>query len=342
MRRFLAVVAAVAMVAASAVIRSRLDRHEEDAARTLRLVCAQELDDVCEPLAGDHLQLTVEPAGTTADRLGAMQGDAGLDGWLVPEPWPAIVDGRRKANALPPLFTGDRAPVARSPLVLVVWKDRATALGGRCGQAVTWKCLGDAAAAGPWTASGGKAEWGSPKLGFASPVTDGQGLLILGQAVAGWFGRTDLSTNDFDNDDAFRRWLSALARAVTVSATSPLQLMLTAGPAAYDAVGTVEAEAGPALAGAAIRDDLQKLYPAPMATADLVLAEVAGSPAASSLRRAVVTDGTRRDLADHGWRVPGFGSARGVSDAPPLPPTTDLPPSGLLEALRARWQEATR
>lgn len=341
MRRVLAIVAAAAMVAGSVWLRSRLDRDEASRERVLRLTCSQEFEDVCRPLATDRLQLTVEPAGVTADRLSTDSDEPGVDGWLVPEPWPDIVDGRRRTRALPPLFAGAREPIARSPLVLVVWKERAAALAARCGGTVGWKCLGEAAAAGPWTASGGRPEWGNLKPGYASPSTDSQGLLVLGQAVASWFGRTDLATFDLDTDE-FARWFSALARAAPASAASPLELMLTAGPAVYDAVGTVEAEGGPLLARSARRGAVDLLYPSPMATADVVLATSATQSAGgASLRRLVVSDDTRKVLAARGWRVPGVGSAQGVSDTPPLAATTGMPPAGLLDALHSRWREVT-
>ena len=49
--------------------------------------------------------------------------------------------------------------------------------------------------------------------------------------------------------------------------------MLAAGPSLYDIVGTTEAEAGPRLARSARdrRDRVTLLYPAPVATADIVL-----------------------------------------------------------------------
>ena len=119
-------VAAAAMVAGAVAVRSRVDG--DDPARAAgRLMCASELDGACERLRaeqGDGLAVVVEPAGVTAERLATASGDPGLDGWLVSAPWPEIVDGRRRAEALPPLFPSAREGLARSPLVLVAWKDR--------------------------------------------------------------------------------------------------------------------------------------------------------------------------------------------------------------------------
>jgi hypothetical protein len=344
-RRVLAVVAAAAMVAGSLALRSRLDRRETERSQVLRLTCSAELEAACRQLeeGGDErLQVSVEAAGATADRLVASDTDPGLDGWLVTAPWPDMVDVQREARARRPLFGDDRPVLGRSPLVLVVAKERAGVLGPRCpGGTVGWRCLGEAAAAGGgWEAVGGRPEWGPVKPGHASPESDGVGALVLGQAVAAWFGRTDLSTVDLE-DEPFQRWFAGLERAVPPSASSPLTTLLVAGPAAVDAVGTTEAEAGPLVARSARRDSLTLLYPSPMATADVVLATVAGGGTSESVARAVGGDAGKEALAAAGWRVDGHKRVEGVPDSPPLPPDDGLPPPGLLEALRTRWQEVT-
>jgi hypothetical protein len=340
-RRAVALAAAAAVVAAALFVRSRLDRRGEERSTTARLICSVELEQACQALRGadSRVLLTVEPAGVTADRVATALDDPGLDGWLVPEPWPDIVEARRRARSLPPLFATERTAVARSPLALVVWMDRQKALvdSGRCPGGAGWKCLGEAAG-GPWTASGGNTEWGSPKLGLGDPLTDAVGLLVLGQAVASWFGRTDLSTIDLESDD-FARWFSALGRAVPPSATSPLGLMLVAGRAQYDATGTVEAEAGPLKLTSARGGELDLLYPSPMATADVTLAAVGGAP--STVWRLAEAEELRQALTDGGWRVTGEGTIRGIS-TDPLPPTNGLPPAGLLDALRDRWRQVAR
>jgi hypothetical protein len=343
-RRVLAVVAAAAMVAGSLALRSRLDRRESERSQVLRLTCSTELEAACRQLErGDsRLQVSVEAAGSTADRLVAGDADPGLDGWLVTAPWPDMVDLRRQARAQRPLFEGDRPVLARSPLVMVVAKDRAAALAPRCpGASVGWRCLGDAAATdGGWAAVGGRPEWGPVKPGHGSPATDGVGVLVLGQAVASWFGRTDLSTVDLE-DEGFQRWFTGLERAVPPSASSPLTTLLVTGPAAVDAVGTTEAEAGPLLARSVRRDSVALLYPSPMATADVVLATPTSGGPAESVARVVRGDAGKAALAAAGWRVDGQRRAEGVPDAPPLAAGDGLPPPGLLEALRARWREVT-
>ena len=335
-------VAAAAMVLGSLALRDRLDRREEERTTVLRLVCATELGPVCERLGdddGSRLDLTVEAAGTTADRLARVQSEPGLDGWLVSAPWPEMVDGVRRARALPPLFGPAEAPLARSPLVLVVWNDRGAVLARRCeGGQVGWSCLGDAAGTpGGWAAIGGRPEWGPVKPGHGDPATDDVGLLVLGQAVAAFLGRADLSTADLE-DGRFERWFAALERAVPPSPTSPLGTMLVTGPAAYDAVGTTEAEARPLLDRAVRGPEVTLLYPSPMATADVVLATPEG-PLGRRLRRLVSAAPARRALAQAGYRVEGLPGPAG--GPPELAPTSGLPSPGLLAAVRSRAREVT-
>ena len=316
MRRLFAVVAAAAMVAGSIAIRSRLDRREEDRANPLRVVCAAELGTVCDALRRTSARVTVEPAPVTADRLGRAE-DAGLDGWLVPAPWPQIVDGRRRPGGLLPLVTDVSQPLARSPLVIVMSRP----VSDRC--ASGWKCLGDAAGRN------------QAKPGHPDPGDNALGALIVGQAAAAYFGRaTDLSTIDLD-DPGFAAWFRALERATPplISGGSPLNEMLGTGFAAYDAVGTLEAEAALVLATSAIRDRVMLLYPEPMATVDVVLA---GS--GSRLREVAGGDTIRKALADAGWRM----DARATDTGPPLAPTNGLPSPGFLDALRSRAEEVRR
>jgi hypothetical protein len=319
MRRLLALVAAAAMVAGSIALRSRLDRNDEERANPVRVVCAAELGPVCDALRRTSAELTIEGASTTADRLSQAAGeDQGIDGWLVPVPWPQIVDGRRQRAFLPPLFADVGAPLARTPLVLVVQNALADVLRPRCGGTVGWKCLGDQAApTGP-----ARPRHSEPSSAF--------GALILGQATAAYFDKVaQLSTFELD-DAGFGKWFQALERAAPTVASggSPLEEMLGSRFATYNAVGTTEAEAAPVVGASALREQVTVLYPAPMATADVVLAGATGTAA----RRLRDGDAIRRALKDAGWRVDGAGPP----GAPALPATNGLPSPGLLDALRER------
>ena len=341
--RVVALLAAVAMVVGAIAVRGRMDDRDERRTTALRVVCASELAAVCDRLAGDRdrrVELTVEAAATTAGRLARLGPGQGLDldGWLVPAPWPQMVaEERERAGLEGVLATGE--VLARSPVVLAVWPDRAAALRPHCGdQDPGWRCLGDVAGRS-WDTLGGPATWGPVKPGHAHPST-ATGIAVLGAATAAFFGRADLSSADLETDE-YRAWLLRLEREQPSRPPSPLEAMVVRGPSAFDAVGTLEAEAGPLLARSARPDKPRLLYPSPVATADVVLA-TAATRAGTLLSELVAGDDGRRALARSGWRVTGEAPAAGVPGTPALPPTSGLPAAGVLSALRVAAEEAAR
>ena len=345
MKRVLAALVAAAMVAGSLYLRDRLDERAaagepgpggtpvaEDGG-AIRLVCATELRAACEALP--DVELTFEDAGVTADRLvAATSADAGMDAWVVTAPWPEIVEDARQRATRAPLLGAATDPVARSPLVLAVWEDRATALEGFCEGSVTWRCLGEAAPQ-RWSDVGGEDRWGRVKPAHAAADTSATGLLVTGQAASGFFGRTDFTLQDLRTAE-FTAWFSGLEQAVPTF-ERPLETMLQRGAAAVDAVGATEAEVLPRVErlGAGRARPLI-LYPEPVMTADVVVAPVAGS---GDQRVEAIVEPLAGALAEAGWRTPGAGQDAAPSDAPTLPEANGLPAAGPLDALRATWRE---
>lgn len=348
-RRLLALIVAAVLVGAAFGIRAVIDNDgggDSGDGRTQRLLCAVELADVCDELATDHkIEVTIESARTTADRLSALpdsdRRSEPYDGWIALGRDIEIVREARQRSALAPVLESPSDPIGRSPLVLAIWRDRAAALEQDCGGEVSWKCIGEVAGT-QWRAHGGEAGWGVVKPGHADPSTSGEGLEVIGQAAAQFTGRTNLSRDDFE-DDAFFEWFTRLERAVPTGGgtgdESPLVRMLTAGPAAFDVVATTEAEAGPLLASASAdrRQRVRLLYPAPVATADVRFASfIDGS---DDLFDLVTGDDGRAELARAGYRVDGEDRAPGVPDRPPLSGRANLPDAGALEALLDTWHE---
>ncbi len=338
--RVLAVLAAVAMVVGAIVVRANLDNNGAGGTTsptTLRIVCATELAAVCEALDG-QVGTTVEDASTTAARLTTV-GDGQeppLDGWLVTAPWPEIVDGARsRAGSEPFLDVGD--VLARSPVVLAVNTTRSKVLAARCNAEVGWKCVGDAAGVAWQDLPNGRPEWGPVKVGHP-PATTAGGLTIAGAAAVGYFdGSTDLSATELA-DRGFQNWLRRLESGPQIPG-SPLLTMLSR-PSAFDVVGALEAEAGPAIATASATKPVL-LYPSPVATADVVLATSDGG---AGRRVAELLAGTaaRRALAAAGWRVDGVPPAAGIRTSVKLPTTSNLPEPDVLDALRSAVEQAGR
>src|SRR5207248_7140003 len=124
---------------------------------------------------------------------------------------------------------------------------------------------------GTWTAIGGPVAWGSIAIGFPDPPNDATGLAALGAATAGYFGKSDLSSTDLD-DPAFRSWLRKLVQANADNPT--LNDVLARGPAEAAAVATFDAVGGPILSSSPRSPKPTLTYPAPVASADVVLGSV--------------------------------------------------------------------
>lgn len=350
MKRVLALVVALVLIGGAFGVRAVLDGDGTSSAddgppdRPLSLLCAGELG-VCDAIANSDLgiDVTVAPAGVSTDELSSSDPRTlGYDGWLTFGREAEIVRDTRERGGLPPTVGRPSDPIGRSPLILAVWKDRAAVLDADCaGKQLDWKCVGDVAGA-PWASIGGDAAWGTVKPGHANPNVDGIGLHVIGQAATQFFGRTDLSRDDYD-DDAFLDWFGRLERSIRFDPGSPFERMLVGGPAIYDVVGTTEAEAGPLLAVASAdrQAQLRLLYPEPLASADAVYVPITGTEGGDDLGEVLTGDDGRAALARAGWRVDGEPRAKGVRSTPVLPARANLPTAGSLEALLETWSEVT-
>jgi hypothetical protein len=324
MRRVLAVLGAVLMVALALVVRSLIDGDDDGGHASGEggngdvptLVCAEELADVCAALERyGAADVTIEPVGATVDRLGAVDAELDADGWLTLDPFPQQVDERREFATGSALFGDTMATDRSSGLALVAFADRAAALEADCPD-VDWACLGDAAGE-PWADHGGESSWGQVKPGYDAPDTSATGLLVLAQAMAAHLDDPGFAGQDIDD-----RWLGDLEDAVpTRTAGTALLKLVQQGRAAFGAVGALGIEAE-AVAGTAQGEDLTIFYPAPMFRASVVLAPRRGVDA-SELIDADTLDSA---LAEAGWDADATGEP--------------LPSAGVLDALRSAWENA--
>jgi Bacterial extracellular solute-binding protein len=333
-----ALAAAVGLIVAAILTRDALDDDGDSAGGTsagsgTTLVCPPELADACAELE-DDVTVRVESASVTAERLAsaADADEAAVDVWLAPAPWAEVVDDARERAGASALVGEPTAVIGRSPVVLAMWDDRAAALeAGACGGPVEWRCLGDAADRS-WDTVGGETAWGRVNVGLTDPDA-ASGLVVLGGAASGYFGTADYAANDLDG--GFSGWLGALAAQADASAEDVVNEMLTRGPGHFSAVGAPEVDA----LDAADRDGVRMIYPAPVATADLVAIPIGGAEGAAG--DIAGNDDLRRVLGEAGWRVDGQPLAAGVDGGLDLPADDSLPGGGVLGALLARWNEVT-
>lgn len=338
MKRLLALVVALGLVAAALWVRGRID--DEGAVgggpgggdRALTVVCVTELAAVCDAVAREEpdLEVRIEEEAVTEQALADADSVDDVDAWLTFGPFALVVDEQRRRSGRFAVLDEPSDVLAWSPLVVAVWNDRRDVLAGRCGGDPPWSCIGDVSGL-PWSDLGGPAAWGPVKPGHPTPETTAVGLLVLAQATASFLGTSTYASNDF-TDPAFRAWFERLERGIPGfprPPRTPLDEMLSKGPAAFDLAGSTEAAAVPAIERSRDRDRLSVLYPSPTAVAEVVLAPIAGSDAGGRVQDVFTSDDATAAFADAGWQT----------DAAGRPADDGLPAPGVLQALRSLWDE---
>jgi hypothetical protein len=319
-RRLSALVVAIGLIAGAWLVRSRVIDDGDDGAGAdgsggdaRELVCARDLESICASLQRAGLDVTVEDASATLDRLRDVPTDE-LPLWLTVDPYPAMLDSLRTgARADPAAWT--TTEVASSPIALVSPTEKAASLETACPEPDRWQCVGDVAG-DPW-AELDPALDDTVRPAFAPVDRYAVGLVALGQATAGWFGSDPIDTAD----PTFFAWFRGMTGQVSDAALSggtPIRTILTR-PSALDVAVGAQAELGPT-------PDARfgVTYAGPMTRADVVLAAPDGVDVPSDLAATLAAE-----LTAGGWE-PASDEPSGV-----LPPTTLL-------ALQTLWEDVSR
>jgi hypothetical protein len=262
-------------------------------------VCATELKDACSGLGGDT-QVTVEPAGTTLDRILKGGVTTVLDLWITLDPWPAM------ANLTASSFETPTEVVGASPLGIAFRAERQAALDAFCASTPVAQCLGDSAGK-DWKALGGKETWQTLKPAFDPPTTSAGGLAAFVAAVVARPTSGSLASSDLEADDSFIAWtgrISQLARSVNPNNGSVLE-QAVAQPR-FDAVLTTEREFK---AIAASRSFTFEAFPSVQAR--VVAAKATGANVPND-----ITDAVRKAVGASGWNA--------AVTADPLPSATEV------------------
>jgi hypothetical protein len=172
-----------------------------------------------------------------------------------------------------PLFAkdGDDAPqpLVITPLVFVVWEDRASVLlKANEGRSVSWKAIHKAVASDQgWPAIGGKADWGFVKLGHTDPTRSNSGLQAMLLASFEYYNkRSGLTVGDL-LDPKYQEWIKQLEKGVTKFETSTgtfMTDMVRFGPSKYDIAVVYENLAISQIANAQGRWGNLKVYYPPL------------------------------------------------------------------------------
>jgi ABC-type sulfate transport system substrate-binding protein len=174
----------------------------------------------------------------------------------------AVVDGKEKPTIVSPADTlvmnllasdwqtknksdlfaasGDDAaqPLVITPLVFVVWEDRANALLKAAGGTITWKAIHKAVSSNEgWKAMKGDPTWGFVKLGHTDPTRSNSGLQALVLMTLEHYGKTSgLAIADL-LDTKLQAFVAETEKGVTKFETSTgvfMTDMIRFGPSKYD------------------------------------------------------------------------------------------------------------
>jgi hypothetical protein len=330
-RRVVAVLVAVALVAGALLLRSTVLDDEADGPTATTtpgtaapiaaaaLVCITELEAVCRALASElpDVRITIADAGTTLDSLAVLPDDEPRPLWLTIEPYPAMLDSLRAAANLEPFGATDEA-VGSAALAIASSPERSADLIAGCADAPLWRCIG-ANAGNDWTTIAADAAPGRIRPSIGDADRQAVALASFAAAVAGYYGRPDIRSSDWQDDPSFTPWVSRLLGQVdtaALSAGTPLATM--AVRPALDLAATSDGELA-ALGG----DRFVANYPEPSMWVEAVVA-VPDRTAVPAEAIDTITAG----VASAGWAAPGAA-------------TQSLPGPTTMLALRTLWQEST-
>jgi serine/threonine protein kinase len=201
-------------------------------------------------LGGKAIQVTLDPRGS----IDAQQRI--LSGSLLPAAWsPAsalelnqLSTAWRQAHSGQDIIvsSGDLLPASLvfSPLVFVVWKERAQVLLRKYGS-IDWPGIHDALVLkNGWADIGGQADWGQVKFGQTRPDQSNSGLLSITLLAYAFYKEQRGLTVDQVRSSTFLAYFSDVEGAVTQfgrsSGTYLENEVILKGPAAYDITTTYE------------------------------------------------------------------------------------------------------
>ena len=333
-QRIGAVVLAIALVVGAFVIRRNVIEGDDDSPSTdgtevdepdqadaTALYCITELTEACEGLAATHdeLDITIEDAGETLDRLAALGDDERAPLWLTIDPYPAMVDFLRPND---PVGFETEAVGASQLTVAFRRSDRAAAVAAFCeGEATSlWRCLGGQAGAA-WPELGAESIPGTLEPSLGDVANSAVGLMSFGSAIASYFGSVDVDRTQFD-DTAFIGWLRRLSRESrdgTVPDQTPFGTMFVR-ETLVNAAATATFEI---TQGAAIGNAAEVKYSDPQMWIQAVIA----TPAGVSLPDGLAADVTSA-LGEAGWDTASAADG-------------SVPSASTLLALRQLWNDYT-
>jgi ABC-type Fe3+ transport system substrate-binding protein len=222
-------------------------------------------------LDGREIQIVMDKTGSREMYLAILDGD---EQWDMISPASSLQisiledlsTSKFGAPIVDPTDPSICRPVLETPLVLVVWKDRADVLWGENPNGNLWVNL-QAALTNPqgWAAYG-HPEWSYIKFGHTDPTRSNSGFMTIVLMAYNYFGKTSgLTSADILSNEDFQQWLADFEAGVPEFGSSTgtyMRDIVAYGPSKYDIVAVYEATAIEQIENAKGRyGDLQVYYP---------------------------------------------------------------------------------
>jgi hypothetical protein len=319
--------------------------------------------------AGESIDVELIGLGSIEAAQAIVRGEKNINVWapasgLYRDQFVKDWRDRRGAESKPIIR---ESPLALTPMVLVMWDERAKAFEAKLG-APNFKRIADAVGGDGWMAIAQKPDWGFFKFAHTDPGRSNSGLAALLLMASDYSGKVrGLAVSDVSARE-FQVWLSGVERRVvgassglTHSTGTLMTSMVQRGPSTYDCVVVYEANAIERLDQAAGRyGDIRVVYPPtnvwndnPYYELDVPWSTPEQRNAAAKLREFLMSEPVqRRALTAHGFRPANLSVATNGPDSPlvihaaaglrvNVPGTFVEPPSGeVLESLLLAWQRA--
>jgi ABC-type Fe3+ transport system substrate-binding protein len=257
-------------------------------------------------------------------------------------------------------------PVLTTPLVLVAWRERATALWGEAPSGNVWKQLHDALVNPKGWEVFGHPEWGYVKFGHTSPLKSNSGFMTILLMTYNYFGKTsDLASADILSDTGYQKWFKEVQSTISEFGDSTgiyMKDMIAYGPSRYDIAAVYESTAIEQMDNALGRyGELRVYYPPATVLSDhpfcVLSAEWVKPEAAQAAEKFVdyLTSQPTQELAlmKYGFRPIEPTVALDQSGSPfnryknnglkvSLPPQVQVPAGDVLNTLLDFWSRAAQ
>jgi len=263
--------------------------------------------------AGSRIQITLIPMGSLEGAQAVLAGDTRIHVW---SPASAlyrdvfIQEWTLKHQRAPFLR---EEPLAMSPMVFVLWKERHEAFLAKYGT-VSFSTLGQALAEpSGWDGIAGKPEWGLFKFGHTHPNESNSGLATLLLMAHGHHRKNQGLTLKDILHPGFQQWMQDFERAVSGLSNSTgnmMRDMVLRGPASYDGLCVYENVAIDYLKSAEGRwGELRIAYPAynlwndnPYCILDAEWSSPAQRQAAGVFLDFLLSEPVQKQSVTHGFR----------------------------------------